>query len=88
MGFVGQPCKKIIHPHATYKKWFENVGFDLVSENAIQEKPEEFFQQTPSLCQRIKNNWKDSMDPELANGNNFPTHQMSLSFIDYQLRNP
>ena len=84
----GLKCAKIIHPHATYKKWFNDVGLDLISENGIQENVEEIFTQNRAMNERIKANWKGvSIDPELAAGKSFPSFQLRLCFIDYSLRN-
>lgn len=83
----GLKTEKIIHPHMTYKQWFNDASLDLVSEYPIQENLEDFFHLNPIVNERIKDNWRGtSIDPELAAGKNFPAYQLRLQFIDTTLR--
>lgn len=85
----GLPCSKIIHPHFTYKQWFNDAQLDLINENVIHESVENFFSDNPLLSRRIKNNWIDkSFDNDLNAGNSFPTVQLRIQFIDYILKKP
>jgi 2-polyprenyl-3-methyl-5-hydroxy-6-metoxy-1,4-benzoquinol methylase len=83
----GLKTEKIIHPHVTYKSWFNSAELDLMSENAIQENLEEVFHMNPMLNERIKDNWRGSViDPELGAGKGFPGYQLRIQFIDYILK--
>lgn len=88
MGYPGGlKCSRIIHPHATYKQWFNDAGLDLVNENAIPENVEDFFHLNPHINERIRNNWKGkSLQPDLNAGKGFPSFQLRICFVDYILR--
>ncbi len=56
MGVVGSyPTEKIIHPHLTYKNWFEDGKFEIIKEEPISEDFSKFFSENPLISERIKN---------------------------------
>lgn len=82
-----EKCQKIIHPHATYKQWFNDAQLDLVNEQPTQDRIEDFFHQTPVINERIRNNYKGvSLDADLNAGRAFPTYQLGIQHIDYLLK--
>lgn len=78
---------KIIHPNMVYKQWFNDSGFDLISDNNIINNLEDFFHMNPIVNERIKDNWRGkSVDPQLNNGRSFPSYQLRIVWIDFILR--
>ena len=88
MGYgVGLKTTRVIHPHATYKHWFNEAGLDLLHENAVHENLEEIFHLNLEINKRIRENWRNTtVDRDLSQGKGFPSFQMRLQFIDYILK--
>ncbi len=82
----GYPCKVTIHPQLTYMKWIGEAGFEILDVSPVTEPVESFFEKSPIVAERIKKHWSGSHDPLLASGQNFPTFQLKLQFIDHTLR--
>jgi 2-polyprenyl-3-methyl-5-hydroxy-6-metoxy-1,4-benzoquinol methylase len=76
---------KVIHPLATYRKLFEDAGLAIIQETPIQQSVDTFFDTHHVVAERIKKNWKDSSDPNLSSGKEFPFFQIGLQFVDYLL---
>lgn len=83
---LGEPTFKVIHPHLTYRSWFKSAGFDVVVEDSSTAPIEPFFTKTPLVAKRIKSNWSNSHEHELASGRSFPTFQLQMQFVDYRLK--
>jgi len=80
----GKFTQKIIHPIPTYRKWFSDAGFSIVTHKETCCDVPKFFE-SPEIADKIKVHWKDSPDPKLRSGELFPTQSMCQVFRDYVL---
>lgn len=74
----GYECKrtsKIVKPLATYRKWFESTGFEVIQEFPIDSEPEDFFMTDPVIADRLEKYWN----------NEFYKEHMAIQFVDYVL---
>lgn len=86
MGYdIGEPIDHVIHPHMTYKEWFDAAGLDVVEEHPSIDEVEKFFQDNKVIAERIKKHWASSHSTELALGKDFPAYQLKIHMIDYKL---
>jgi 2-polyprenyl-3-methyl-5-hydroxy-6-metoxy-1,4-benzoquinol methylase len=85
MGYKGIETNKFIDPISEYKQFIEEAGLKIAVEETITHPLEIFFTHNKEILRRIKANWKDSFDPELASGSEFARDAIELQFIDYIL---
>ena len=78
-------CLKLMHPAFIYRQVFEKTGFKKLSEEIINEMPEEFFMKNPLVRPRIQKFWKTSTEEKLKTGKVFPGFQTGMSFVDFVL---
>lgn len=81
MKYSLDPIRHIIWPCDTYRKFFKGANLDVIREVPIQDTVENFFQKE-IIKKRILKIW----NKELLKGEDFPTWQLSLSFVDYVLK--
>jgi 2-polyprenyl-3-methyl-5-hydroxy-6-metoxy-1,4-benzoquinol methylase len=74
-GYSNMNTLPIIHPVGTYRKWIDDSGLKIVSEQINEEKVEDFFFNYQNIWNRIHSRW---------NGDD-PTEQLKISSIDYVL---
>jgi 2-polyprenyl-3-methyl-5-hydroxy-6-metoxy-1,4-benzoquinol methylase len=73
------PTNKVLFPIKTYRDFIAQAGFNVVKENIDRDPVEPFFQ-TEIIKNRILDYWT-----RVVPGGEFPTHQMTQSFLDYVL---
>ncbi len=84
LGFFGQKTREVIHPIATYEKWFKKAGFRIPRASTVmREGVNKFFLKNELIANRIKARWKTSSEKEFRTGKTFPTFQMEQQFIDW-----
>lgn len=87
MGHVGESIShKIIHPLHQYASWLGSAGLRVIRREVTEESIEPFFSDIPIIAKRIKNNWVNSQDRNLANRIEFPFTQTKMQFIDYVIQ--
>lgn len=85
MAGANLPVQRVIHPIYEYRNWISQSGLKIKSEDVIHCHVEEYFKKDETIANALKMVWKGSHDKDLASGNNFPDHQLSMQFIDYIL---
>jgi 2-polyprenyl-3-methyl-5-hydroxy-6-metoxy-1,4-benzoquinol methylase len=75
MGCTLPYLQKYYFPLVTQKKWIEEGGFKVQSEDIIKSNVEQFFKKIEIVSRLPMENFKE-----------FPTWQMSQLFVDYNLR--
>lgn len=85
MGLLGARVAKPLDPINSYKQWFAESGFSVIRESVITQPVESFFTTRPAISRRIKSNWRNSPDPELAAGTKYPHDIMEIQFADFVL---
>lgn len=85
LGYSQMHTIKLTHPIINYKSWLQSSGLSIARHNIIKDGVEPFFHSNPLLAQRIKANWKNSHNLELAEGRVFPAFQMEQQFHDFVL---
>lgn len=85
MGLLGEKVFKPLDPVAAYKKMFADLELTIIRESYITQPVEAFFTTRPAIVRRIKENWKNSLDPELAAGTKYPHEIMEVQFADFVL---
>lgn len=65
------------YPVNTYRSWFDQAGFEIVSEQIQHCEVESFFKNVQIVRERLMRNYENGY---------FPEHQMSQEFVDFVLK--
>lgn len=75
-GFESEPNVRVLTPLETYRYWFSQAGFKIVSEIPVKDKVEEFFLNPSAINTRIR---KHFPDPHTM------VNYLEISFVEYVL---
>ncbi len=85
MGYKGEKVIRPLDPVSQYRRLFAEMDLQIVEESTISQPVDAFFTTRPAVVRRIKDNWKGSLDPELASGSKYPHEIMQIQFADFVL---
>lgn len=85
MGLKGEETQVSVDPMKFYENLFFQNNLTIQKFDKITCPLELFFTLNADIMRRIKSNWFDSEDPELAIGTKFARDILEIQFIDYWL---
>lgn len=81
MRFQGYSCEhnlKVVTPLETYRQWFKEAGYNILSESPIRQPVDEFFKKASYAKERLLRHWKGD---EMAMIN-----AMEIEFVEYHVQ--
>jgi 2-polyprenyl-3-methyl-5-hydroxy-6-metoxy-1,4-benzoquinol methylase len=85
MGLEETATQPALDPLTLYRSLIKEAGFTILKEETVTHPIELFFTHQDEVLRRIKDKWKTSTNPNLANGSEFPKEILEIQFVDYTL---
>lgn len=84
LGYETPVNANILYPLFYYEESIKKSNLKIINSNALRERVEDFFKNTPIIKKRFKeNNWSDK---DKNDKNKFPDFQCEQQFVDYVLK--